>query len=352
MNFLHFFYNPSLTKDEKGREFYFDNAKFILIVFVVLAHAISPYKAYSENYLTLWNVINTLHMPCLIFISGFFAKRYLGGSAGIKVQRPFTYLVLYVFSQLAVSLFEAFVLKDNILPSFFQARSSLWFLQCLIAWYFLLPVVAKFKTRWAFPFFVIIGLVINYDEFAGNVAAISRVFVHFPFFLAGYYVSSDRFMKFVKHKFVRIIAVPAIVDIVFLFYTFRDYIPSKLITCNYSYKSIPVVSDMPTGLFWLSRLLFYIAAAILIVSFMALVPRGKTFFSRFGSRTLQVYILHRFLYLAELQYKWWLPLNTVNGRLLMCLIAVIGTFILSMKFLSYPFVGLQSIKIQKLLRRD
>ena len=56
-------------KDDRGREYYFDNAKFILILLVVLGHAISPLQIISKKVEAVWTVINSLHMPCMILIS-------------------------------------------------------------------------------------------------------------------------------------------------------------------------------------------------------------------------------------------------------------------------------------------
>ena len=64
-------------EDEKGRKYFFDNAKYILITLVVLAHFVSPFKEEHGLVKALWLVINTLHMPTLIFISGFFALAFL-----------------------------------------------------------------------------------------------------------------------------------------------------------------------------------------------------------------------------------------------------------------------------------
>lgn len=61
----------------KKRDYFFDNAKFLLIMLVVLAHGISQLKSYSRIATMLWYIINTFHMPTFIFISGYFAKSYV-----------------------------------------------------------------------------------------------------------------------------------------------------------------------------------------------------------------------------------------------------------------------------------
>ena len=338
--------------DEKGRLYFYDNAKFILIFFVVLAHAISPIKSTAEYLQTAWTVINTLHMPCLIFISGFFAKRYIRPGKGINVQRIFSYVLIYSTAQLSISMFERYVLKVPFSLSFLSARTSLWFLQCLIVWYLFIPVLDKFNPKLVLPATFIFGLLIGYDNSAANVLALSRVFVHLPFFMLGYYCQQNTVEKAFTAK-VRIPALALSAAIILLVYKFNDYIPSKIITCNNAYSKINyngIVLDkfIQGG----PRALFYICALILIVGFFSVVPRKKTFFTRFGSKTLAVYILHRFLYLAMLEYNWGNYFKNTWGAAALFAIAVALTFILSTKPFTYVFDKMQSVKADKLLKKQ
>lgn len=360
--------------DEKGRLYYFDNAKFLLIVLVVIAHALSPLKTDNGAVHVIWKLINCMHMPTFIFISGFFAKGYLQKSGRLKAQRTFTYISLFLFSQLFVSLFEYFVLDHKVGFSLLSARSSLWFLQCLLVWYLVLPFFAQFKGPVVLVAAVITGLVIGYDPTALNVLAISRVIVHFPFFMAGYFCTPEVFNKLRTLPF-RIIGLVFLGLSIFLFAYFGKYIGDGLFTCNVPYASLVWAKDLPLLLRWLPRFLFYVFALGLGAGFLAWVPRAKTFFTRFGPRTLQVYILHRFLYLAWLDYEWWtldwlknlllglfadktVPawitadwLTNGTAPWLVAVLALILTFVLSLRVFQYPFDLIQKINITKALKK-
>lgn len=353
MKFLGYF--SKNYADEKGREYYFDNAKFILIVLVVLAHFTSPIKTDHRKVKALWTVINTLHMPCLIMISGYFAKGYIKNGI-IKTQRLVTYVVYYLSAQLAVSLFEYYVLgyADTMERSVVSARSSLWYLVCLCWWFALLPYIYRIKPQILLPASIIIGLLFGYDTDAGNMLAVSRAVNHFPFFLIGYYFKKDWLYKF-RNIWTQIFAAVILLFSGVLTFHFLDMIPSRTITGNYNYYNsafhkmrpqIPAFTE--ESLWFLNRLAFYIVAIVLCACFMLLVPRGKAFFTKFGSRTLQVYILHRFLYLAELEYEWWTPFNSREGFFIMAGISVVVTLILSLKIFEYPFKWLGKISLKKL----
>jgi fucose 4-O-acetylase-like acetyltransferase len=345
--------NPLFTKgeytSESGRLYFYDNAKFVLIFLVVFAHAISPLKTDHPVYMLLWSMCNTLHMPCMIFISGFFAKNYIHGVNGIKVQRPFTYIILYLVAQFAVTMFEILVLKNDIALSIFQARSSLWFLQCLIGWYVILPLLDKFGPKYVMAGAFLFGLIIGYDSKVGDLASLSRMFVHLPFFMAGYYCTEKNITKLFCRK-IRIAGIIFILLTAVLCFVFIDKIETAVITCNRSYGSIDSVFALPVYTRWIVRAVFYFFAAGLILSFLSLTPRCKTIYTKFGSRTLQVYILHRFLYLSYSQYGWWKPLEaTFWTRASVALIALALTFILSLKVFEIPFDALQKIKIPKFI---
>ncbi|MGN0452374.1 MAG: acyltransferase family protein [Ruminococcus sp.] len=358
--------------DEKGRLYFYDNAKFILIFLVVLAHAISPFKAGGpghELFHFLWRVINTLHMPCLIFISGFFAKSYIGKDGTIKVQRLFTYMVYYVASQLAVGAFEVFVLDYSIAKSMLSPRSSLWFLVCLIWWYFLLPVIDKIDPKYMIPIAFAAGLLIGYDEKVSNFMAISRVVVHFPFFLCGYYVSSGKMNELMTKKAklwsipVLLLSIGSVVGIMFLFAENGplDFSINNFITCDKSYFKIFKNTGINPMFWFLPRVWFYLCAFGLGFGFLVWVPKGRNIFTKFGARTMAVYILHRFLYLAYLEYEWgtydWFKeewfgwKNVFVLRLLMIVAAFLITVIFSLYPAYWPFKMLGKIKITKLLKK-
>lgn len=359
-----------MYRDTRGREYFYDNAKFILIFLVVLAHAISPFKDMNATplhnaFMLLWRVINTMHMPCLIFISGFLAKKYIRPDGSINVQRPFTYIVYYLAAQFTVGAFEVFVLGYSISKSVLAPRSSLWFLVCLIWWYLLLPVIDKINPKIMLPIAILAGLLIGYDDKVSNLMAMSRMIVHFPFFLTGYYLSSGK-MQMLFTKKAKLLSIPAFLVAMLsqlaIFWFFRsdggfNFSINSFITCDRSYFAIFKNGEI-NPLFWfLPRVWFYLCAALLCFAFLVWVPRKKNIFTGFGARTLSVYILHRYLYLAYLEFKWynfdWLPfeISATAAGITMIFVSVVLTIVLSLYPCYLPFELLGRIKINPLLKK-
>ena len=339
------FYDRTATSDDKGRLYFFDNAKFILIFLVVLAHTISSLR---ENPFvnTLWAVINYFHMPALIFISGFLAKRYISKSREIKVQRVATYAILYLAGQVCYYAYRKFVLGQNAAPSLMNPGPALWFLQCLIAWYVMLPVLNYFKPKHVMIVSILFGLFIGYENSAAGFLSLSRVFVHLPFFMAGYYIKQEHIDKLRNWKF-RMAGGGVFAAVAAISAIFPWTVLGNLMTCNTPYAKISALAKyVPQALQWTSRVWFYGVAAALIVSFLALVPRGKAIFTKLGQETLSVYILHIFLYLANRHYKWYLLFASPWGIAALCAIALALTIIFSLKPFTLPFHWLQKIKVR------
>ena len=55
---------------------YFDNAKAILIILVVIGHIIEPFIEDIYTLKIIYEFIYTFHMPAFILLSGYFFKTY------------------------------------------------------------------------------------------------------------------------------------------------------------------------------------------------------------------------------------------------------------------------------------
>lgn len=357
-------------RDAKGREYFYDNAKFILIFLVVLGHAISPFGEMRDlnmhyPFLYLWRIINTLHMPCFIFISGFLAKKYIGSDGSINVQRPFTYMVYYLAAQFTVGAFEMFVLGDSISKSVLSPRSSLWFLVCLIWWYLLLPVIDKIDPKVMLPVAIVFALLIGYDDKVSNLMAISRMIVHFPFFLTGYYISSGK-MQFLFTKKAKLWSIPALAVVLLtqllVLYLFRpdgqfSFSINSFLTCDRSYYKIFDGHDISPVFWFIPRVWFYLSAAMLSFAFLVWVPKRKNIFTAFGARTLAPYILHRYLYLAYRPFKWYtlefLPFEVAPevAGVIMIFVSFALTVVLSLYPFYLPFELLGRVSIKPFLKK-
>ena len=105
-------------------------------------------------------------------------------------------------------------------------------------------------------------------------------------------------------------------------------------------------------LHWVARLCFYAAALVMGAAFLSIIPRGKVIYTSLGSKSLSVYICHRFVYLAELEYGWASYFEGAWGIAAIAGIALAMTILFSVKPFTLIFDGLQKIPVKPLLREE
>ena len=84
---------------KKARDPFFDNAKFILIFFVVLGHLIEPYALDIPFYKTVFVFIYFFHMPAFVLVSGYFSKNFKNWKYALNL------VVVYIIFQTLYKLF-------------------------------------------------------------------------------------------------------------------------------------------------------------------------------------------------------------------------------------------------------
>ncbi len=87
----------------KQRDPFFDNAKFLLIMLVLIGHVITINRADNRINLATYNWIYTFHMPLFIFISGYFTN--IGKSSfWLNVLKLFESFVIFSLFQIAITI--------------------------------------------------------------------------------------------------------------------------------------------------------------------------------------------------------------------------------------------------------
>src|SRR5699024_6361180 len=171
------------------REAYFDNARFILIVFVVFGHIIQPF--YEENTMlySLYTTIYLFHMAGFILISGYFAKgfRRPGYLTIIAKKTLPTFIIFQIIYTVVQVSSNNYMVEDSTVDLNFVLAPlfTLWFLLSLYCWIVLLFLFAKFRW-WTVLVAFAVGISISFID-VNTFLSITRTFVFFPFFLLGFY---------------------------------------------------------------------------------------------------------------------------------------------------------------------
>ncbi|MFC7784615.1 MULTISPECIES: acyltransferase family protein [unclassified Rossellomorea] len=334
----------------KQRDYYFDNAKFILIFLVVFGHLIRSYIESDPFILSLYKTIYTFHMPAFILVAGFFAKGFYKKG---YIQKLAKKLILpYIVFQLIYTVYYYFLYqKSTFEVDPLNPHWSLWFLISLFCWNALLYVFIKwfkFKPGIGLTIAFSIGLLVGFADVISNYLSLSRTFVFFPIFLMGYYLEKEHFEYFKTSK-ARIVAGTLFI-LVFLGMYFIPEFSDKWLLGSKPYGDFEGNNAISLAV----RAFVYLLNVVMIFSFFTFVPTKRRFFTKWGKNTLYVYLLHGFLIRLFRESQLKDTIDPTTSLLILLGVSLVLTMIFSTKFftsITQPIVEFKSTKLQKLLSK-
>ena len=271
---------------KKERDYLFDNYKVILIFLVVVGHFIQP--AYGNHVILdalKWMIVS-FHMPAFIFISGYFSKKEIPLSVSIRKLA-----VPYLVYEIIYYLLYTFILQKETELYLARPKFSLWYLMALFAWRIITPYVKKLPCHIALS--IVAGLLIGCSDIPGNYLSIHRIFVFYPFFLAGVNFNRE-FITNLRYKntqrFAGIIAAFCLLFV--SFGPFARMYSAKIFYGRYNYDYLE--QTLFEGM--MCRSICYLIGFALTYSLMFIISEKQTFYSYIGPRTMAVYLFHGLTY--------------------------------------------------------
>lgn len=311
------------------RDYFFDNAKFILILLVVIGHTIEPLIGKNNFLQSIYLFIYLFHMPVFILIGGYFTKRKK------KLRKIILKLLIpyLIFELLYAPLFIG-QYKFLVTPYW-----VLWFMLSYIFWNLMLPLFTRLKHPILLSIIIAIGA--GYINRLGLFLSISRTLYFFPFFILGHYLTKQHIEWIFAH--VKKAYSICIFSLMFMILVFFDLeVLQKWLYGVASYKGLGRL-EWYAGIY---RLGIYGLTAIISISFLSLIPKKKTWFSELGTRTLYVYLLHVFVIkLISILHIYQLIVNPFEVILLI-LFSILLTILLSSKIVKNATQYLIEPKLQ------
>lgn len=270
-----------------NRDAYYDNAKFLLILLVVFGHLIQSYINENKLIFTLYTTIYLFHMPAFILISGYFAKGFLQKGYLLKLAKKL--IGPYLIFQGIYSFYYFFINENKAIElDPLNPQWSLWFLMSLFGWNAMLFLFTKWKPAAAFLLSICLGIVVGYFDEINQYLSLSRTIVFFPLFLLGFYFKQEDFVKLREMK-IKLISLVLLLSLLIVFYLLPEF-EYKWLFGSKPYDALDG-SGINGGII---RFGVYFLTFAATFSFLALVPRKKAFFTKWGTRSIYVYLLHGF----------------------------------------------------------
>lgn len=273
---------PAQTGAGTQRDALIDNARFALIVLVVLGHLLASMRGTPlMNVAYAW--IYMFHMPAFVFLSGLvifstsFGPRQ-GGRVLTGLLAPL--LIFTALYQLVGALLgQPAPFDDHLMNPYWL----LWFLAALALWRMSAPLLGA--LRWPVPTTVAVATALALLADLPAMWSIDRFVVLMPFFAAGLFLTPQHLQALRTTPWRLAAAVMLVMSVPIALYV-ADALPDAFITFTDGVESI---GDVPEFLG------LYAIAAAMIVALLALWPSGHSRMTVWGTRTIYVYLLHGFL---------------------------------------------------------
>ena len=285
-----------------ARDSHLDNAKGLLMVLVLTGHLVWPVPSPDRGTDVLYVLIYLFHMPLFALISGFlsharFDPARLGSEAG-KLLLPYALFVLIQWLLMRALGQEPFPIT--------QGHFGLWFLLSLFCWRALLPLLARLPGAWAMILSLAVALACGFAPWIGLGFSLSRTLVLLPCFLAGHLLRRREFALSRFHNPARGALVLVALAVLCLPLAAWDIHPVLYSAHPYQALGLP---PLWAPIIRLGRLVLALTGGLAL---LAVTPRGNTFLTAMGRRSLFIYLLHGPLLVL---YRALPGLNDPLGRL-------------------------------------
>ncbi|MEU7582491.1 acyltransferase family protein [Streptomyces sp. NPDC041068] len=285
------------AKPAKQRDAFFDNAKYLAIVLVAMAHAWEPLTDHSRAAEALYMTVYTFHMPAFILISGYFSRSF--DMRPDRLRRLVTGVAVpYVIFEVAYTLFKRWADDDPTQPiSLLDPWYLTWFLVALFVWRLTVPLWKI--VRWPVPLALAVAMLAVISPDIGDDLDLQRVLQFMPFFVLGLFMKPEYF-QLVRRREVRILSVPVFACAVLLAYWAAPRMTSVWFYRRDSAQELGV----PWWVGIVMTLALFGCSVVLTACFFAWVPRRKMWFTILGAGTLYGYLLHGFLAKGSRFWGW------------------------------------------------
>jgi fucose 4-O-acetylase-like acetyltransferase len=295
---------PAAAPARSGsRDPYFDNAKFLAVVLVVIGHAWEPLRAQNVGGRALeaaQTFVYAFHLPVFIVMCGYFSRGFTAGRDRTR-KLAAAIVVPYVIFSVAYPLWAGLLAGDHVGWDPLEPYYLTWFMPALLLWRLSTPLWQQ--LRHPITAALVISMIAGFVTLPSMLNA-AQVLSFLPFFVIGLTLRPHHF-AFLRRPAMRAAGAALLVLGCGAAYAVALTVDPEWVHWRRSFVQLGVGAPAGVGL----RLLALGAAVALTVGFLAVVPGRRTWFTRFGSASMYVYLLHGFATLFLSYQSWYYRVN-------------------------------------------
>ena len=285
------------TPPQKRRVPLWDNARWVAVTLVLIGHAILKLIGEADVAYTLYLFIYAFHVPVFVAVSGYFAKS--GPPDARQMHRLLTDIIFpYVIFETIWTVLR-WILGGKFVLDYSTASWTLWFLLALLLWRIALPYLVL--LRYPLIISIIISIGAGYLPNIDGTFTLSRTLGLLPFFVFGWKLRqwqlTDTWLELRDGLIWRWRA--GAIGLFALLYlliglnigTLRTLQVRRFLLYDEAYAVFEYSEFWAGGI----RLAVMLLAFALIMAFLMLIPRRKTWVTDLGTATMYIYLLHTFV---------------------------------------------------------
>lgn len=268
-------------KADKIHIYRFDNIKVFLMILVIIAHTlINSYGDKGMEYIRFFCLCYT--MPLFTFISGYLSKREQ------HFKKNIIYLLLPCFVFTVINDLVEELVNLNYVFNWRQPGFAMWYLWVLFVFRVVLPYLIRVKYILLLSF--ILSWLVGFVPFVGTNYSLSRLCCFLPYFLLGYMVANDNFYS-LRYKML-IKNTPPRAACLVLFLAFVAWSCVILLRPGLTFATAFNYGYGGNIIGLILRIALQITIIVTGCCVLKIFPERKFFYTKFGERTLSVYLLH------------------------------------------------------------
>lgn len=280
---------PVTTAAPKERVAYLDNARYWVMLLVVIGHVLTQFTEMdSARGVYVW--IYSFHMPFFVLISGYTARNYVGDARQVR-RIVSTLVVPYLIVETSLQLITRHYVGEPDPLMILSPQWLAWFLAALFIWRLTTPIWRA--LRYPITTSIIISLAVGLIE-VPNVLALPKVLGFLPFYVIGMHMNRRIFDRLGTTP-IRIGSAALLGGALVVCYLYSRNWTTDWLLWKQRYDESPLRATALEGITQRAELL----AIGIVLSFAALslVPKGRSWTTFFGGRTFYCYLLHGYVIL-------------------------------------------------------
>ncbi|MGA9749058.1 MAG: acyltransferase family protein [Nocardioides sp.] len=268
-----------------SRDPFFDNAKLLLVMLVVIGHAwvLMPN---APSHFPAYTFLYAWHVPAFVIVTGYLSRSFRLTRSHVR-RLMTTVAAPYLVFEALLALFRVVVGGESLGsdPLFLNPHWPMWYLAVLFLWRLATPLLLRVPQ----PMIVAVGISLLGGLIESSVLDVSRASGLLPFFVLGLTATRDQFDWLARPR-VRVVAATALGLAFVVAVLVSEPLSNEWLYWRSSYDAMGV--PLWQGL--AGRLGMLVVAGLLALSALALIPRSQRWFTPLGAASLVVYLCHGF----------------------------------------------------------